>query len=528
MMNRSGATDTLGWTPERAPAWWTSRRFAVFLILASMVPLLWPQIPPLTDLPNHIGRYRVELDLANSPALQRWFDFRWAIVGNLGIDLLVVPFVKLFGLELGVKLIVLAIPPLTVTGMLLIAREVHGRLPATITFALPLAYTFPFQFGFVNFSLGIALALLLFGLWLRLGRLGWSRARAALLLIAGPVLWIAHAFGWGVLGILVFAAALVEAWRPERRWWRATADAVKTCLPLTPAALLFLDWGGERAGELVTHRFFEPVTKLAHALAILRDWAMVPDILSALLLYALVGLAIARRDFRIRAMPATAAAMLLLIFLVMPEMLLGSAYAAMRLIPVVVAVGLLGIVPVGTRRWHQGVAIAGCLFFAVRLAAHTVHYAALDRAWSQQLEALDHVPRGARIFSMVGMTCGEGWSNRRTRHLRGIATARREAVINGQWTMPGAQLLSIRPAAPAGFVESGTEVLAPADCAYPGPYDVASMQRRLPRDQFDYVWLIDVPRSRWPADPGFRPVWQRENGVLYQIVNGPPRTLQAQ
>ncbi|MFO3796683.1 MAG: S1C family serine protease, partial [Anaerolineales bacterium] len=39
--------------------------------------------------------------------------------------------------------------------LLWIAREVHGRIPPTALFALPLAYSYPFQFGFVNFALSI-------------------------------------------------------------------------------------------------------------------------------------------------------------------------------------------------------------------------------------------------------------------------------------------------------------------------------------------------------------------------------------
>jgi hypothetical protein len=38
-----------------------------------------------------------------------------------------------------------------------------------------------------------------------------------------------------------------------------------------------------------------------------------------------------------------------------------------------------------------------------------------------------------------------------------------------------------------------------------------------PRDAFDYVWMIDIPRSRWPRDPGLEPLWQDGTGVVYRI-----------
>ena len=109
------------------------------------------------------------------------------------------PLAKIFGLELAVKLIVMTIPAMTVTGLLWVAREVHDRLPPTAMFALPFAYGYPFLFGFVNFALSMALAFLAFGLWLRLGRLDRSRLRAAIFVplslrrLALPHLWLGRA-----------------------------------------------------------------------------------------------------------------------------------------------------------------------------------------------------------------------------------------------------------------------------------------------------------------------------------------------
>src|SRR5690349_8323748 len=90
--------------------WWQRRWCVLALSLLAAVPLLWPDIPPLVDLPGHMGRYRVELEIANSPLFQQWYSFRWELIGNLGIDLLILPFGKLLGVELGTKLIVIAIP----------------------------------------------------------------------------------------------------------------------------------------------------------------------------------------------------------------------------------------------------------------------------------------------------------------------------------------------------------------------------------------------------------------------------------
>ena len=138
--------------PAGPRPWWETHAFIAAMILLSVVPLLYPPIPPLVDLLGHMGRYRVQLDVATSPWLSNYYGFDWAPIGNLGVDLLVELLGPILGLELAVKLIVMVIPPLTVLGFLWVAREVHNRIPPTAFFALPFVYSHPFLFGFANFA----------------------------------------------------------------------------------------------------------------------------------------------------------------------------------------------------------------------------------------------------------------------------------------------------------------------------------------------------------------------------------------
>jgi hypothetical protein len=99
--------------PDDPPGWWEQRWLLITLVLAAAVPLLWPETPPLTDLPGHIGRYRIQLGIDQSASLARYYGFEWALIGNLGVDLLIEPLARLIGLEPAVKLIVTAIPMMT-------------------------------------------------------------------------------------------------------------------------------------------------------------------------------------------------------------------------------------------------------------------------------------------------------------------------------------------------------------------------------------------------------------------------------
>src|SRR5437763_14470639 len=104
-------------------AWWDSRVAIAAAIVLATVPLLYPPIPPLVDLLGHMGRFRVELDGGHSLWLQQYYAFNWVPIGNLGVDLLDRLIAPLVGLELAVKLVVVAIPALTVAGLLWVARE---------------------------------------------------------------------------------------------------------------------------------------------------------------------------------------------------------------------------------------------------------------------------------------------------------------------------------------------------------------------------------------------------------------------
>ena len=228
--------------------WWQTRWGVGAIAMFCALPLRRPSLPPLRDLPGHMLTYKVALDLAHSPILQRYYTLHWSVMGNLGVELLAIPLAKLVGLEPAVKLILLCVPPLTAAGFLWVAREVHGRIPPTALFAVPLAYCYPFHFGFANFVLSMALAFLAFALWLRLGRLGQLRLRALLFVPIAIIVWLAHAFGWAMLGGLGFSDGLARELDRGRRPFDAALHAALPCLALAAPAIMTLLWWGGGAG----------------------------------------------------------------------------------------------------------------------------------------------------------------------------------------------------------------------------------------------------------------------------------------
>ena len=492
--------------------WWESRWFLAAAMLLAALPLLWPAVPPLTDLPGHIGRYRVMLG-DEAALLAGYYSFEWRLVGNLGVDLLVAALAPLIGLEPAVKLIVLAIPVLTTGALLWLSRELTGRVSPWTLFALPLAYSYPFQFGFVNYCLAMALALGGWALWLRLGRLQQVGLRAAIFVPFGLVVWTCHAMGWAMLGLFVFAGEWAARAR-GRSVVRAAVDAGIASLPLAPPVLAMLVWrGGGAPAE--TGRFFDLVAKLKGLGSVLRDRWIWLDLPALVVIVLAVYAGIRGQAGRFAPEAAAAAGLTALAFLLLPFTLLGSAYADLRLLPFAFAVALAGLAPKEGAP-IRAIALAGLAFFLLRTLGTTASFALYDADWRRELAALDHVPRGARVFALVGESCDQPWAHRRRTHLPAFATARRGAFANDQWRMEGAPLL--RVSLPLGYFAHDPSQISVAQAC---PHDPNLLPRdralaAFPRSAFTHVWLIDAPAAS-PALRGLTPVWKQDGSALYAI-----------
>ena len=116
-----------------------------------------------------------------------------------------------------------------------------------------------------------------------------------------------------------------------------------------------------------------------------------------------------------------------------------------------------------------------------------------DQRYDQELAALDHVPHGARMVSFVGRPCIEPWAMSRLLHVPGLAIVRNHAFSNDQWTMAGAQLLHVRYRPGWPFIRDATQVVTAYRCPHEVWRPINVALELVPRDAFDYIWLINPP-----------------------------------
>ncbi|MEP9358504.1 hypothetical protein [Sphingomonas sp. KR3-1] len=493
--------------PQAAVRWWETRWFALAAILASCVPLLWPALPPLIDLPAHIGRYHVAEAIARSADLQRHWTYHWALIGNLGVDGIVYALAPLLGVEAAAKWTVVAIPLLTTAALAWLSRESGGRMsPATLA-AFPLAYNYAFIFGFVNFALASALAIAALALWIRLGRQHRLVLRAGLFMPISFVLWLAHSFGWGMFGLFAFAAETARLRSNGRSWRAALVGAVLACIPLGGPALLTV------ATQYSSVVYYQWRAKPGWVASLLRDRWKWFDVASVLAIAFLLYTCLRRPGWRFDPTAGAAALIGLAIFVIFPFTVAAGAYADMRLLGPAVAIALVAVRP--PAKWERAVAIGATAFFVIRTVAGTISMLLASQPQQQALEAVPHIPRGAAVLVLAQENCATDWTSRRLAHVSGIALARRDIFETAQWTLAGQQLLRHRHEQAEPYASDPSELVYPLGCAY-RPTDPATAIRAFDRRVFTHVWVIGF-RPQPALAPDVTLAWSNGMSSIYRV-----------
>jgi hypothetical protein len=510
--------------PERA-GWWQRPVPLAAILFAAVVPLLLPGMPPLTDLPGHVARWHIAAAGPASP-LHQYYAIHWVWVGNLGADLIAVPLLPLIGPVATAKLILILTLLLSGAAILWLSREVHGRIAPAALFALPFLWGWPFQMGFANFVLAQGLALAALAAWLRLSRSGRTASRALLFAPVGLVLWTCHSAGWGMFGLMAFAAELARLRAQGASWARATGGATAACLPLTlPLLVMILGRPAEaRASE--TGDWFNMAAKFLWIISSLRDRWQWFDLVSLIAPLMLLYIAARDRRFGFSALLGWPAIACIAGFVLLPRLLLGGSYVDMRMMPAIWMLALLAIRPPVSRRLARAVALAGLAFFGVRIAATTASFALRGAEQRAELAALPAIPKGAAVLALVARPCLTPWSDIRPEHLPAHAILARDAFVNEQWAIPGQQYLSIRHAAADPFLADPSQLAYPAGCEGQGR-SLPDALATFPRHGFSHVWIIGQ-RPAVPRHLGLVPVWSNGRSGLYEVVGTPaPTPVQA-
>jgi hypothetical protein len=480
---------------------WARGWFWTILALCSAAPFLASSLPMMPDYFSHMARYHVENHIGRSAYLARYYAFDWQLIGNLGVDLVMVPLGRLLPTEAAARIAAGTIPPLTVWGIHAVAKAAWGRIEAPALLALPFVWSFSFVYGFVNYHLALALALLVFALWIRCRALPFA-AHALLFAPLGMVVWVAHVAGWGALLVTVGGWQLASLWERSRSLESAAIETAMRIVPLLVPVVFIVAWRQAGAGTSDLFAYDVP-SKLIWPFVLLKSENRTFDIACVALIGAAMAWLLVSPGGRRHGPLLASAAALALAYLAMPSMLFNSAFADTRLLPVLAIVLALAL---GAARPRPANGVA------VRMTMITAGWHERGAAAEADLKALDQVPRGSRIAVFTPPTYCLSWQMRGFEHLPSLATVRREAFVNTQWNAQGAQLMRPIYNERYGFNDNASvDVAGDGKC---GGETVREKLQALPRERFDFVWVFPAPS---PQVPWLRQVFAGPDGRLYAV-----------
>jgi hypothetical protein len=484
-MRRSG---TLAW-------------LAIVAALLSLVPVLLVPVPGFVDAPVHMARHHILAVAPFGAALSRHFIVQWHWIANLGADIPATLLGRWLGGEAATRVVAALIAPLTIAGVVSLSRAAHGRIAASAMLALPFVLHQGWMYGFLNYGVGTALALLV-AAW-RIGRPNESLAAQLGLATAALVVCTAHLASWALL-LLIMAGAELGAWRGGRDIWPAVRRNAPLLVPLVP----FLLWRAESGGSDFFFAYEDALlTKVAVFVGAFRGTWMRLDFL--LMLACLTGalLALSWSGRRIDRRLFTAGLLLTLATLAVPTYFLSSwAWGSdMRTAPFAIILFILSIKPATDPRHERIIAAIGLALFLVRVTSVTWAWAERSPMLEQRLSMLDAVPRGGRLgYIYVPANC-DFWMLQPDEKLASYAVTRRDAFVNTLFMVDKARLVTIRD---PHFQDRWTSDSQRVSNPCPGTeQNVPTLARRLEamrRDRFDAIWVSGVALGNLPPFEGYR------------------------
>jgi len=142
--------------------WWAA---FIVITIALVIPLLLSAVPPLLDYPNHLARMYILVHDQQDAALSRMYQVKWHIVPNIGIDLTLPLLAKILSLEDSGKVFIALSILLPFFGTVRLHHVIFKQYSYWPLSVALVAYNRLLFTGFLNFLIGIGLALLAASVW---------------------------------------------------------------------------------------------------------------------------------------------------------------------------------------------------------------------------------------------------------------------------------------------------------------------------------------------------------------------------
>jgi hypothetical protein len=502
-----------------------SVRISALLLLggAALLPLWLADIPPLVDYLNHIARDYVLAHFGESEIFPRYYRPEWAFLPNLAMDLAIVPLARIMPIDAAGKLFLAAVFLLTVTGVFALSFALHGRieLPAYLVFLF--LYHRLLLWGYLNFSFGIALALLAFALWL-LMREKPGPLRFLVFTSIAVALLLCHLFAFAAYLLFVGGYQIgrtLKDWRMES----ARRDAREWLLILLHAAVplilfLLLSPTAGKSGEI---RYGSFAQKLTSAFHVVNNYNRGLDYATFFMLAGFIGLGLWKKWLKLAEPVLFPLFFGGLLQLAMPETLFGSQTADSRL-PIVLWMLLaagLKMNPAVNSRIAKPILLGFFVLMTARFSVIAVEWRRANAVYGEYLAAFDKIKPGAKVLSVVPLPRNPSFHHPPVNFIASRAVIGKSAFDPFMFADYGHQ--------PIGFTEPYLELsrATPGPVVYYTEEALAAGGRRLEdwenpfREevfrQYDYLLLVNGKIFPDITLNHIQPIYLGSNFVLYRI-----------
>lgn len=488
---------------------------ALIAVASSVIPFLVTRVPGFVDMPSHMARhYIMALQDSHDPLL-KYFSVSWKWIANLGVDIPTVLLTKWLGVDIATRVVAGAIAPLTIAGILALSKAAHGRITASAIVALPFAFHQAWMWGFLNYCLSAALALLV-AAWV-LSRPQRPLLEQFALALAALAVWTAHMAGWGILLVLAAGAELARL-RKIRDVIPAIARNLPLFLPLVP----LLAWRGQSTGPQVPLVYVDFLrTKITVFASVFRGTEKPLDLvlLGVTVVIGFLAIAWASKP-RLERRLLAAGFLLVICTVLVPTTILNAWGTDLRLAPIAMMVLVIAIGPSDVPQRNKLICWAGAALFFVRVTSIAHQWAIQGPTLERKLTLLDAVPIGGKLGVIyVPPKCGFSWKLEPSNKLASYAVLRRHAFVNTLFMVDNARLVNVRSQRLDQLFRKSSPIVGPI-CPHWRP-DLTAINKNMKEFEnlgFDAVWISGVEPSKLPNFIGFSVVDVMGNDVILRAV----------
>lgn len=369
------------------------------------MPLALTDVPPLLDYPNHLARAVVLASVGSDAILSRMYSPHWAIIPDLGIDLVLPALLRVLPVHLAGRMVVGLSLLLPVLGSVAYSRATFRTHAAWPLASALVAYNATFLLGFLNFVAGIGIALLVGAAWI-----AWRDRYPKRMIAAAGVgtiaLFFCHLVGLLFFFVLIAGYELDRSLRrpcngPPSPQPRGSFGKRMGAIVLIAAAPLTLYCLSPLAPLSDAVEWTSAVDKTRQLVLPFANYILPLDILTACLVAAFLLACIVTGRCRITPASGVAFALAAIGFLAAPWAVKGTYFVDTRFVILLGFLLFAAVLPVGLTRLTS--ISAACVFtslFAIRMGAVGYAWHEHQRDVAELRAVIASVQPGERVMTV--------------------------------------------------------------------------------------------------------------------------------